>query len=108
MFGALDESRLVEDAMTAASPKLDAIIDRNLHVFDKPGVLSIRPGFRATHDWLTGERAIIVTVREKLSSPSEGEALPSEVEGVPVDVRQASPATHWVRFENGTGEEART
>ncbi len=75
----------------AVSPKLDAIIDRNLHVFDKPGVLSIRPGFKVTHDWLTGKRAIVVTVRKKLASPSEGEALPREVEGVPVDVRQASP-----------------
>jgi len=69
---------------------INAVIDRNLQTFDKPGVLSIRPGFKVTGDWLTSKPSIVVTVREKRVSPPEAEMLPSAVEGVPVDVRQAS------------------
>jgi hypothetical protein len=76
--------------MAAGSPDLNAIIDRNLQAFDKPGVLSIRPGFKVTKDWLTNKHSIVATVRKKVASLPEGEMLPSEIEGVPVDVRQAS------------------
>src|SRR2546423_4903631 len=58
--------------------------------FDKPGVLSVRPGYKVTGDWLTSTRAVVVTVRHKVAHPAEGEMLPAEVDGVPVDVRQAS------------------
>ena len=70
---------------------LDAVIEKNIAAFDKPGVLSVRPGFKVTNDWLTNTRAIVVTVRHKVAHPPEGEMLPAEVDGVPVDVRQASP-----------------
>jgi hypothetical protein len=70
---------------------LSAVIDQNMGTFDKPGVLSVRPGYKVTNDWLTGTRAIVVTVRHKVAHLAEGEMLPSEVDGVPVDVRQASP-----------------
>src|SRR5262249_24315801 len=56
----------------------------------KPGVLSVRPGFKVKNDWLTGARSIVVTVRKKVAHPPEAERLPSQVDGVPVDVRQAS------------------
>jgi len=68
------------------------IIDRNLARFDKPGVLSVRPGLKAVKNWLTDKPAIVVTVHQKLLSPPRGTALPKSVGGVPVDVRQASPA----------------
>src|SRR5436305_1177398 len=71
---------------------LSAVIDQNMGAFDKPGVLSVRPGFKVTNDWLTGTRAIVVTVRHKVAHLAEGEMLPAEVGGVPVDVRPASPA----------------
>jgi PLD-like domain len=70
--------------------EIDAIIGRNLDAFDKPGVLSVRPGYEVTNDWLTGKEAIVATVRRKIAAPPAAEQLPSEVEGVPVDVRQAS------------------
>ena len=60
--------------------------------FDKPGVLSVRPGYKVKNDWLTNTPSIVVTVRHKVAHPPEGEMLPAEVGGVPVDVRQASPA----------------
>ncbi|HEU5388067.1 MAG TPA: phospholipase D-like domain-containing protein [Streptosporangiaceae bacterium] len=71
---------------------LSAVIDKNMAAFDKPGVLSVRPGYKVTRDWLTTTRSIVVTVRHKVAHPVEGEVLPSEVGGIPVDVRQASPA----------------
>jgi PLD-like domain len=70
---------------------LDAVIEKNMPAFDKPGVLSVRPGFKVKNDWLTDTRSIVVTVRHKVAHPPEGEMLPAEVGGVPVDVRQASP-----------------
>jgi phospholipase D-like protein len=77
--------------MAAEQPDLNAIIGERLADFDKPGVLSVRPGFKIKNDWLTGAPSIVVTVRKKVAHPPEGELLPSQVAGVPVDVRQASP-----------------
>src|SRR6476660_3649696 len=71
---------------------LSAVIDENMAAFDKPGVLSVRPGYKVTRDWLTSTPSIVVTVRHKVAQPAAAEMLPSEVGGVPVDVRQASPA----------------
>ena len=71
-------------------PDLSAIIDAHLAAFDKPGVLSVRPGFKVKGDWLTNQRSIVVTVARKVAHPPAGEVLPSEVAGVPVDVREAS------------------
>ena len=70
---------------------VNAVIEKNMAAFDKPGVLSVRPGFKVTKDWLTNTKSIVVTVRHKVAHPPQGEMLPAEVDGVPVDVRQASP-----------------
>jgi hypothetical protein len=78
--------------MTEDLSGLDAVIEDHLADFHKPGVLSVRPGFKVTRDWLTNRRCIVVTVRHKVPHPPPGEMLPAEVGGVPVDVRQASPA----------------
>ncbi len=51
--------------MATDSHDLNAVIDRHLQAFDKPGVLSVRPGFKVTDDWLTSERAIVVTVAQQ-------------------------------------------
>lgn len=69
---------------------VNAVINANMAAFDKPGVLSVRPGFKVTNDWLTNTRSIVVTVRHKVAHPPEGQMLPAQVGGVPVDVRQAS------------------
>jgi hypothetical protein len=61
-----------------------------LSEFDKPGVLSVRPGFEVTDNWLTGRRAIVATVSRKRRKLPAADLLPDEVDGVPVDVRQAS------------------
>lgn len=77
--------------MAARAVDVNAVIDANLAAFRQPGVLSIRPGYRVKGDWITDQRAILVTVEHKVASPPAGQMLPAEVGGVPVDVRQASP-----------------
>ena len=48
---------------------VDAVIEKNMAAFDKPGVLSVRPGFKVTKDWLTNTKSIVVTVRRKVADP---------------------------------------
>ncbi|AMM20478.1 hypothetical protein AX769_10370 [Frondihabitans sp. PAMC 28766] len=50
-----------------------------------PGVLSVRPGYAFHEGWITDTPAVVVTVTTTVSG------LPDEIEGVPVDVRVASP-----------------
>src|SRR6201995_4248364 len=69
---------------------LNAIISQHLAELTRPGVLSVRPGYKMTNGWLTGTPAIVITVAEKVSHPPAAELLPTEVGGVPTDVRQAS------------------
>jgi hypothetical protein len=71
--------------------RLDAIIGRHLDDVRKEGVLSVRPGYKVTDDWLTHQEAIVVTVAEKLAHPPPGETIPPQLDGVPTDVREASP-----------------
>jgi phosphatidylserine/phosphatidylglycerophosphate/cardiolipin synthase-like enzyme len=68
------------------------VIDRNLALFDKPGVLSMRPGLKVKNNLFKNKLAIVVMVHQKLSSPPKEMRLPKLVEGVPVDVRQATTA----------------
>jgi hypothetical protein len=77
--------------MTERAAHISAIIDNNLAALRKPGVLSVRPGFEIKGGWLTGEPAIVVTVAEKQADVPPPGRLPDELEGVRVDVRQASP-----------------
>ena len=70
--------------------QIDQIIQRNLKAFQKDGALTVRPGYKITGDWVTSKPAIVVTVKEKKDVPGD-QQLPAKIEGVPVDVRQASP-----------------
>jgi hypothetical protein len=83
------------DAKTAgAGPsdaQIDEIIRRNLQRFAKPGVTSVRPGRRITKGMLSRQPAIVVSVRKKIRNLPPDEMLPSQVEGVPIDVRPVSP-----------------
>jgi hypothetical protein len=66
------------------------LVDVHLAELRKPGVLSVRPGYEVTDGWLTGRPAIVVTVTHKLAGLTGAAALPAEIGGVAVDVRQAS------------------
>ena len=70
---------------------LDAVIENNMSALAQPGVLSVRSGYKVTDGWLTDRRSIVVTVSRKVRTPPAGQLLPAELDGVPVDVRQASP-----------------
>jgi hypothetical protein len=78
--------------MQPTESDVSEVIDRNLALFDKPGVLSMRPGLKVKNDLFKNKLAIVVMVHRKLSSPPKEMRLPTTVEGIPVDVRQASPA----------------
>jgi hypothetical protein len=70
---------------------VDSVIARHLPEFRLPGVLSVRSGYRFARGWPVGNTpAIVVTVARKTSSPPGGALLPVSVEGLPVDVREAS------------------
>ena len=64
-------------------------IQANLDAFRKPGVLAVRPGYKSTPDGkLTTQKAVVAVVDPGKPAP----ILPSEVDGFPVDVRQADSA----------------
>jgi hypothetical protein len=80
----------VASESSAGESGIHSAIARSLDELQLPGVLSVRPGYEIARGWLTGRRAIVVTVQRKTSDPPI--ALPDEIEGIPVDVRQASTA----------------
>ena len=79
--------------MATTQQQVQHVIDEHLNEFELPGVLSVRAGFRMRDGWITGERAVVVTVAPvHPAGTSAATTLPTEVGGVPVDVRTASPA----------------
>jgi hypothetical protein len=65
-------------------------IEQNLEILRKPGILAVRPGYRIEGGWPVGDPVVVALVGAK-----KGEAaaygLPSQIGGVPVEVREASP-----------------
>ena len=65
-------------------------IEQNLEALRKPGILAVRPGYRTAAGWPLGDPVVVALVGAK-----KGEAaaygLPSQVGGVPVEVREATP-----------------
>jgi hypothetical protein len=80
----------VANESSASESGIHSAIARDLDRLRLPGVLSVRPGYEIAHGWLTGRTAIVVTVERKTPDPTT--VLPTEIGGIPVDVRQASPA----------------
>jgi hypothetical protein len=74
----------------AGDTGLSSVIDQHIGELSRPGVLSVRPGYKVTGNWLTDTPAIVVTVEHKTAHLSPAQLLPTQVGGVPVDVRQAS------------------
>ena len=69
---------------------IDRVIRRHLKLFRKPGVLTLRPGYKMTGGWITDKPAIVATVDKKLKGLKPSQRLPADVEDVPVDVREAT------------------
>jgi phosphatidylserine/phosphatidylglycerophosphate/cardiolipin synthase-like enzyme len=71
--------------------EIDRTIRQHLSTLRKPGVLTVRPGFEIANHQLTGKRAIVATVHTKTSDLPADQLLPRAINGVPVDVREATP-----------------
>jgi hypothetical protein len=71
---------------------IDAAIRNNISRLSLPGVLTVRPGFEIAGHQLTGRSAVVATVHTKKSSDALAarECLPEKIDGIPVDVREAS------------------
>lgn len=70
---------------------IESAIDANWQAFQKPGVVSVRPGFQFTNGWITKKPAIVVAVRRKRDTLLPGDELPTKIAGYAIDVRQAEP-----------------
>jgi PLD-like domain len=77
--------------MMSFSGLLDKIILEHLTELQKPGVISIRPGYQAVGGWLTKKPAIVVTVDKKRDEVAPQDRLPETIDGFAVDVREAGP-----------------
>lgn len=62
------------------------IINAHLAELKTAGVISIRPGYRLQNGWPTKDPAIVVIVSKNAPEIS----LPSEIQGVPIDIRKAT------------------
>ncbi len=65
-------------------------IAQNLNALNKPGVLAVRPGYRIEGGWPVGDPIIVALVGAK-KGETASYGLPSQIGGVPVEIRVASP-----------------
>jgi hypothetical protein len=69
---------------------IDRVIQRHMSQLKRPGVLTAHPGYQFTGGRLTGRPAIVVTVMRKRRRVPPSQQLPTEIEGIPVDVRPST------------------
>ena len=77
---------------------LTAIIIKHSQELKKTGVLTVRPGYRMVNSWPTKDPAIVVIVSKGAPEP----ALPSEIEGFPIDMRKATDVEEFRFRQPGT------
>ena len=63
-----------------------------------PHVVNVRGGWKFVDGRISTEAAVVVSVDRKLAAPPPGEAIPPAVDGVPTDVRTASPVEQLVKL----------
>ena len=78
---------------------IDQVIQKNFSQLQKPGVLFVRPGYKATKGRVKDEPAIVVTVADKRKGIPPRDRVPAKIGPYPTDVRQASPM-HMLRASN--------
>ena len=82
------------DAVPAVDPTaaaaITAAVAANRAKLQKPGVLGIRAGYKVVAGWPTRKPAIVVTVAKKTDDVADQDRLPDRVDGIAVDVREAS------------------
>jgi hypothetical protein len=62
------------------------LIETHKSELQVPGVIDVQPGYKTENNWLTKETAIVVTKAQNVAAL----ALPAEIDGVKVDVRDAT------------------
>ena len=73
---------------------LGPIIEQHAASLKQPGVISVRPGYKLENGWPSKQPAIVVTVSQQSSNVN----LPSDVDGVSVDVRRATKScAGWIQ-----------
>jgi Ferritin-like/PLD-like domain len=87
----------------ASLPSVDADIDRviaaHADVFRKPGIVSVRPGWKVQDGWIKNQRAIVAIVEKKKANVPASQRIPAAVGGIVTDVREATPK-HLARVRN--------
>ncbi len=78
--------------------RMDGVIRTNLSAFHKPGVLTVRPGYKSVGGFLTRKPAIVVSVVSK-HDVAPAATLPAKVGEFSVDVREAT-AVEKLRVQN--------
>ena len=66
---------------------ITSIIQSHFAELKQSGVLDLRPGYKLENDWPTTQPAIVAVVANDAGAVH----LPSQVDGIPVDVRRATP-----------------
>jgi hypothetical protein len=74
---------------------LTPIISAHAADLKKPGVISIRPGYRLENGWPSTDPAIVVIVSRNAVDLS----FPDRIKGIPVDVRRADEVEE-LRFQD--------
>ena len=69
---------------------VDRLIQRHIKQFRNKGVYTLRPGYKFVGGWITDKPAVVATVDKKLAGLPPRNRLPTEIEDVPVDVREAT------------------
>lgn len=64
-------------------------IQHNLEALRKPGILAVRPGYHLEAGWPVGDPVIVALVSVRKGDAS-AYGLPAQIDGVPVEVREAS------------------
>ena len=93
VFVKFTSQRVLNDGGTPNAGLIDQVIRQNLFRLNKPGVLSVRPGFESVRGWVTNRPAIVVNVDKKVApgALSAKDLLPETLAGFPVDVREPAP-----------------
>ncbi|GAC1338426.1 MAG: hypothetical protein NVSMB18_04810 [Acetobacteraceae bacterium] len=66
------------------------VVTANQAILGTDGVMAARPGWRLSKGWVTNERAIVVIARPDVAA-SVAAKLPAAIDGIPLDVRPATP-----------------
>lgn len=69
--------------------QVGTVIEQNLELLRKPGIMAARPGYHIENGWPVGDPVIVVTVASRKGDAADY-GIPSRIKGIPVEIREAS------------------